>query len=63
MPNLNFKSGTRFELNNSEKKFKCFFYYGDSKRIRSIKLDKILLNKTIKFLENIDENLKFNIYG
>lgn len=62
MPNLNFKSGTRFELNNSEKKFKCFFYYGDSKRIRSIKLDKILLNKTIKFLENIDENLKFNIY-
>jgi DNA (cytosine-5)-methyltransferase 1 len=62
MPSLNFKSGTRFEINNSEEKFKCFFYYGDSKRIRSIKLDKILLNKALKFINDIDENLKFRVH-
>lgn len=54
---LNFKSGTRFELNNSEGKFKCFFYYGDSKRIRELKLDKRLLNKLEAFISEIDESL------
>ena len=57
IPSLNFKSGTRFELNNFEDKFKCFFYYGDSKRIRNIKLDKHLLNKLEKFIDNLDEHL------
>ena len=57
IPDLNFKSGTRFELNNSEGKFRCFFYYGDSKRIRELKLDKRLLNKLERFVSDIDEKL------
>jgi DNA (cytosine-5)-methyltransferase 1 len=57
MPDLNFKSGTRFELNNSEGKFKCFFYYGDSKRIRDLTLDKRLITKLEKFISGIDEIL------
>ena len=57
MPDLNFKSGTRFELNNSQGKFKCFFYYGDSKRIRELKLDKRLLNKLERFIKDVDESL------
>lgn len=61
MPNLNFKSGTRFELNNSEENFKCFFYYGDSKRIRSISLDKNIFNKTLEFLKIIDEGLEVKV--
>tara|TARA_A100001234_G_scaffold221446_1_gene237584 strand:+ start:143 stop:1702 length:1560 start_codon:yes stop_codon:yes gene_type:complete len=57
MQDLNFKSGTRFELNNSEKKFKCFFYYGDSKRIRELKLNKQMLNKIEVIVSDIDESL------
>ena len=57
MPDLNFKSGTRFELNNSQGKFKCFFYYGDSKRIRELRLDKRLLNKLERFIKDADERL------
>jgi len=57
MPDFNFKSGTRFELNNSEERFKCFFYYGDSKRIRELILDKRLFNKLERFISDIDESL------
>ena len=57
IPDLNFKSGTRFELNNTKEKFKCFFYYGDSKRIRELKLNKRLLNKLEVFVAEIDESL------
>lgn len=41
IPNLRFKSGTRFELNNSKGKlpWKIEFFFGDSKRILSTKLD------------------------
>ena len=41
IPNLRFKSGTRFELNNSKGKlpWKIEFFFGDSKRILSKKLD------------------------
>jgi hypothetical protein len=57
LPNFNFKSGTRFELNNSEGKFRCYFYYGDSKRIRELSLDKQLIKKLNRFILKIDENI------
>lgn len=55
--NLNFKSGTRFELNNSSGYFKCFFFYGDSKRILKLDLNKNLRNLINKFLRGIDESM------
>ena len=57
MSNLNFKSGTRFELNNSEGRFRCFFYYGDSKRIRNLVLDKSLFSKLERFISQQDEDV------
>ena len=57
LPDLNFKSGTRFEVNNSEGKFKCFFFYGDSKRIKEINLEKLIFNKLEIFITDIEDSL------
>lgn len=46
IPNLRFKSGTRFELNNiaGPEKWAVSFYYGDSKRIISCDFDFVTLS-------------------
>jgi DNA (cytosine-5)-methyltransferase 1 len=48
--NLRFKSGTRFELNNTKGKgyWKVEFFYGDSKNIKSIELKEPLLSNVLK---------------
>ena len=66
MKDLNFKSGTRFELNNNSKpgipvRFKSEFFYGDSKRIKTVKLNKTLLNKYITFLLTIDVDILIRV--
>ena len=66
IPNLRFKSGTRFELSNSKNgdDWSVKFFYGDSKRILRLKLDKCLSEqvsaalrhqnpKTFKLIQNI----------
>jgi DNA (cytosine-5)-methyltransferase 1 len=57
--NLRFKSGTRFELTNSkgEGSWSTSFYFGDSKRILSLQLDKALHNRIEKYLR--ETNSKF----
>ncbi len=59
IPNLRFKSGTRFELNNRSGKlpWSIDFYYGDSKRIKSLELDKDILNTTKSELIHNDADL------
>ena len=56
IPGLRFKSGTRFELNNSSGKglWKIEFYYGDSKNIKTIPLNDELL---LFIKSNIEQNL------
>jgi DNA (cytosine-5)-methyltransferase 1 len=48
VPNLRFKSGTRFELSNHAGKqpWNIDFYYGDSKRIKSLPLDNRIYQQT-----------------
>ena len=48
IPNLRFKSGTRFELSNHSGKlpWSIDFYYGDSKRIQSLALNKGIFEAT-----------------
>lgn len=38
LPNLRFKSGTRFELSNADSTWKVSFFYGNSKDIRTLQL-------------------------
>lgn len=72
IPNLRFKSGTRFELNNSQGKlpWKVEFFFGDSKRILNKELSintKREINSIIKkdmpeFLCEVNNILSENIF-
>jgi DNA (cytosine-5)-methyltransferase 1 len=52
IPNLRFKSGTRFELSNNKGlgRWHIKFYFGDSKRILSVELNNLILDKVLKLL-------------
>ena len=61
IPNLRFKSGTRFELNNKNKnkgkiKWAIYFYFGDSKRILELNLNLETQKKVLNFLKSRDKN-------
>ena len=62
---LRFKSGVRFEFSNKSGEFKYKFFYGDSKNIESISLDKkiiFLLKKNFKE-DNLKKFFEKNFYS
>jgi len=61
LPFLRFKSGTRFELSNKSSDFRFNFFYGDSKNIKSIDLNKQLSKRCENFIRNYEEELSNEI--
>jgi DNA (cytosine-5)-methyltransferase 1 len=63
IPNLRFKSGTRFELSNSttEIGWSIKFFYGDSKRILRIDLEQSLLERVKVALETANHHASLQI--
>ena len=63
IPNLRFKSGTRFELSNSKDSsdWQVKFFFGDSKRIQTLKINRELVRRALKMICSNDTSMSLSI--